>query len=87
VLHLPEFVPEIDVKEVWDLTTFQSIGGGGESHNQQLQFLRRLSGIDVEEKLPSIISMAKLVFLYLMVNIYKEKVKLVNVFTFCPLQY
>lgn len=79
-LHLPEFVPETDLKEEWPVAelesgTVQGVGEGGScTHEHQLQTLRRLSGVDGDEA-PSILSMAKLVFLYLLVNIYKEKIK------------
>lgn len=73
-LHLPEFVPEIDLKEEWLVTELESgtLQGGGSEH--QLQTLRKLAGIDGDET-SSILSMAKLVFLYLLVNIYKERIK------------
>ena len=71
VLHLPEFIPNTDMEEDWELVDLGSSTG---ENDQQFQILRRLSGIDGDET-PSILSMAKLVFLYLLVNIYKEKLK------------
>lgn len=60
------------MREEWDLVEdLVSVTG---ENDQQLHILRRLSGIDGDEA-PSVLSMAKLVFLYLLVNIYKEKLK------------
>lgn len=77
-LHLPEFVPETDLKEEWSIAELEAVaieqGGGSCNHEKQLQTLRRLSGVDGDE-VPSILSMAKLVFLYLLINVYKEKIK------------
>lgn len=75
-LHLPEFVPDSDVEKVWNVSDLESATKGGSNcdHEEKLQLLRNLSGIEGDEA-PSIQSMAVLVFLYLLSSIYNEKIK------------
>lgn len=69
-LHLPEFVPESDLKKSWTVDELASAVAPG--HAERLEALRSLCGIGTEET-PSILSMAMLVFLYLLSGIYTEK--------------
>ncbi len=71
-LHLPEFVPESDLKKIWTLSDLESTIIG--NHEERLKAIRDLCGIN-EDETPSILSMAMLVFLYLLSGIYTEKLR------------
>lgn len=71
-LHLPEFVPESDLKKAWSVTELESTILT--SHEEKLRVLRHLCGISADET-PSILSMAMLVFLYLLSSIYAERLR------------
>ena len=70
-LHLPEFIPNSSLREEWALEELKLLPG----HKQQDQLLRKLADIGDHEALPSIPSMTKLVFLYLLIRIFEERIK------------
>lgn len=76
-LHLPDFVQDLVLKKTWSIADLEAAipsGKMGRNQEEQLQSLRALSGIEGDET-PSILSMAQLVFLYLLLNIYDEKIQ------------
>ena len=74
-LHLPEFVVDSDLKTEWCIADLVAATTEAEcGHEKLLQTLRSLSGIEGSET-PSILSMTKLVFLYLLISIFEENIK------------
>lgn len=79
-LHLPGFVTcSDDSRREWDVADLETAAlgskGGNHDHEDQLRVLKKLAEIKDDETVPSILSMAMLVFLYLLVNIYGVKLK------------
>ena len=70
-LHLPEFIPSSGLREEWALDELKQLPG----HEQQDQLLRKLADIEGDEVPPSISSMTKLVFLYLLIHIFEKRIK------------
>ena len=71
-LYLPDFVPESDLKKTWTVAELEpSIVGGDE---ERLKTLKSLCSI-CDDEAPAILSMAMLVFLYLLSSIYASNLK------------
>lgn len=83
-LHLPGFVScSDDSRREWGVADLEtaSLTSGNEGENRedhdedQLRVLKRLAGIKDDETVPPVLSMAMLVFLYLLVNIHGVRLK------------
>ena len=71
-LHLPDFVPESDLKKSWSLSDLEPTLSG--SHEERLKALKQLCGV-ADDETPSILAMAMFVFLYLLSSIYAERLR------------
>ena len=80
-LHLPGFISSSDdSRKEWDVAALETAALSSEemgncNHKDQLRVLKELAEIKDDETVPSILSMAMLVFLYLFINIYGVRLK------------